>query len=463
MDPHEHETAAFDPAAHHDAPSSMRLPCTGDRIGDKYVITRHLGEGGMGIVFEALHVRLRQPVALKFLKPAALAFPESVTRFEREARATGQLRGPHVAHVLDVDVDSQGLPYIVMELLTGRDLDAEMQLRPGPFPISEAVDYVVQACAGMAEAHALGIIHRDLKPSNLFLAENEEEGTRTLKVLDFGISKMMLVPSNVTSTCVSMGTPLYMSPEQVRSSKYVDQRTDVWSLGVMLYELLAGVPPFSGTATACIAAIIADDVPSLAALRPDVPAGLEAVVAKALQKDANLRYADVHAFAEALAPFALGPLPTFTTVVSRPSYSAVPDEAQPLMSLRPVTPHRPSPSPQVTTTAKIFGKISGKKTRKLPNARMVLAAAVALLCIPVLMLGSRSANATRGLESPSHTLGESASLAMLTKVDLAPTPVAVEESAPRVERSATESPRKVATPAASFVGKQSRKGNPLHL
>ena len=439
----------------------MSLPCTGDRIGDKYVITNHLGEGGMGIVFEALHVRLRQPVALKFLKPAALAFPESVTRFEREARATGQLRGPHVAHVLDVDVDSQGLPYIVMELLSGRDLDAEMQLRPGPFPVSEAVDYVVQACAGMAEAHALGIIHRDLKPSNLFLAENEEEGTRTLKILDFGISKMMQVPSNVTSTCVSMGTPLYMSPEQVRSSKYVDQRTDVWSLGVMLYELLAGVPPFTGTATACIAAIIADDVPPLSALRSDLPAGLEAAVAKALQKDADLRYADVHAFAEALAPFALGPPPTFTKVVSRPSYSAVPDEAQPLMSARPVTHPRPVPVPAVTTTAKIFGNMPRKKTRKL-NARMVLAAGVTLLCIPVLMLGSRSANATRGIESPSRALGESASLAMLTKVDLAATPAPVEESPPRVERS-IESTHKVATPAASSVDKRIRKGNPLHL
>jgi serine/threonine protein kinase len=461
MDPKDHETAAFNPALDHGAPRrSMSLPCTGDRIGDKYVITNHLGEGGMGIVFEALHVRLRQPVALKFLKPAALAFPESVTRFEREARATGQLRGPHVAHVLDVDVDSQGLPYIVMELLSGRDLDAEMQLRPGPFPVSEAVHYVVQACAGMAEAHALGIVHRDLKPSNLFLAENDE-GTRTLKILDFGISKMMQVPSNVTSTCVSMGTPLYMSPEQVRSSKYVDQRTDVWSLGVMLYELLAGVPPFTGTATACIAAIIADDVPPLSALRADLPAGLEAAVAKALQKDADLRYCDVHAFAEALAPFAVGPTPTFTKVVSRPSYSAVPDEAQPLMSLRPVTHPRPLPAP-VTTTAKIFGQIPRKKIRKLPNARMFLAAGVALLCIPVLMLGSRSANATRAVESPSRALGESASLAMLTKVDLAPATVPAEVAAPLVDRS-IESTRKVATPAASSADKRTRNGNPLHL
>ena len=461
MDPHEHETAAFDPAAHNDAPSSMRLPCTGDRIGDKYVITRHLGEGGMGIVFEALHVRLRQPVALKFLKPAALAFPESVTRFEREARATGQLRGPHVAHVLDVDVDDQGLPYIVMELLTGRDLDAEMQLRPGPFPISEAVDYVVQACAGMAEAHALGIVHRDLKPSNLFLAE-DEDGTRTLKVLDFGISKMMQLPSSVTSTCVSMGTPLYMSPEQVRSSKYVDQRTDVWSLGVMLYELLAGVPPFSGTATSCIAAIIADDVPLLSTFRADVPEALVAALAKALQKDVSQRYADVYAFAEALAPFALGPTPTFTTVVSRPSYSSVPDEAQPLMSVRPPSAPRAISTPGVTTTAKIFGKLNKQKTRKLPNARIVLAAGVALLCIPVLMLGSRSANATRAVESPSHTLGESASLSMLTNATLAPTPAAVNESAPRVER-ATEPAPKVTTPAASAADKRIRKGNPLHL
>ena len=275
----------------------------GDTIGGKYRVVRQLGEGGMGLVFEAEHLRLGQRVAMKFLRSDALAMPDAVARFEREARACCRIRGPHIAHVLDVDTDEGGRPYIVMELLRGRDLEAELGSR-GALPLREAVDWVLQACAAVAEAHAAGIVHRDLKPSNLFLSE--ERGTRVLKVLDFGISKIACEDRSdaLTSAGLTVGTPLYMSPEQVRCSRDVDVRTDVWSLGVILYELVAGVPPFMGNTTAAVAAIVADATPSLREARPDVPAGLEHAVLTALAKSAAHRFPSVEAFGAALMPFA---------------------------------------------------------------------------------------------------------------------------------------------------------------
>jgi hypothetical protein len=194
---------------------------------------------------------------------------------------------------------------MVMELLRGRDLEAELRVR-GPFPVAAAVDLVLQACVAVAQAHAAGIVHRDLKPSNLFLTE--EAGKRVLKVLDFGISKITpdadAPPASATSTCVTVGTPLYMSPEQMRSSRDVDGRSDIWSLGVILYELVAGTPPFLGTTTAAIAAIVADAMPSLRRVRPDVPEALERVLVTALAKTPDDRLPTAEALGAALMPFA---------------------------------------------------------------------------------------------------------------------------------------------------------------
>jgi len=167
--------------------TAARIPAAGDVVCGKYRLLRPLGEGGMGVIFEAEHLRLRQSVAIKFLRSEVLALPDALERFEREARASARIRGPHVVQVLDVDTDERGRPYMVMELLRGRDLEAELRVH-GPFPIERAVDLVLQACVAVAQAHAAGIVHRDLKPSNLFLTE--EAGKRVLKVLDFGISKI---------------------------------------------------------------------------------------------------------------------------------------------------------------------------------------------------------------------------------------------------------------------------------
>jgi serine/threonine-protein kinase len=279
-----------------------RSPVLGELVGGRYRLVRQLGEGGMGLVFEAEHVRLRQSVAIKFLRADVLAMPDAIVRFEREARTSCRMRGPHVAHVLDVDTDELGRPFMVMELLRGRDLEAEIRER-GALPVEEAVDWVLQACAAVSEAHQAGIIHRDLKPSNLFLSE--EFGTRIVKVLDFGISKIAVdMEPAVTGVAVTIGTPLYMSPEQVRSSKDVDARTDIWSLGVILYELIAGAPPFLGTTTAAIAAIVADATPGLREMFPQVPAELERLIMTALAKSPDDRFPTAEALAAALMPFA---------------------------------------------------------------------------------------------------------------------------------------------------------------
>ncbi len=257
-------------------------------------------------MFEADHLRLRQSVAIKFLRPEVLAMPDAVERFEREARASARIRGPHVVQVLDVDTwDERGRPYMVMELLRGRDLEAELRA-VGPLPIEAAVDLVLQACVAVAQAHAAGIVHRDLKPSNLFVSE--EAGKRVLKVLDFGISKIAPDAEATTESAASVyftvGTPLYMSPEQMRSSRDVDGRSDIWSLGVILYELMAGAPPFLGTTTAAIAAIVADAMPSLRRVRPDVPEALERVLITALAKAPADRLPSAEALGAALMPFA---------------------------------------------------------------------------------------------------------------------------------------------------------------
>jgi tRNA A-37 threonylcarbamoyl transferase component Bud32 len=282
--------------------SHLALPVAGAVIAGKYRIVRVLGEGGMGIVYEGVHERLAQRVAVKVLRPEIIDHGDLLVRFSREAKAAGQLRSRHAARVLDVDATAEGLPFMVMELLEGNDLDREIEQR-GPLPVVEAVGYVIEACRAMVEAHGRGIIHRDLKPSNLFLAT--EHGERVVKVLDFGISRIDQDDAvRVTSTAVTMGTPLYMSPEQIRSTKTVDARTDIWSLSIILYEALAGRAPFEGSAVAVGAAIVADPVPPLRALRPDVPEALASVIAMGLSKNPADRHADVTAMIAALAPFA---------------------------------------------------------------------------------------------------------------------------------------------------------------
>ena len=277
----------------------------GEIVSGKFRIERVLGEGGMAVVYRAQHVDLDEPVALKFLRPDALLRPDIVKRFQQEARAAVKLKSEHVARVSDVG-EHRGAPYMVMEYLEGANLE-ELVQKVGPLPIDEAVEYVVQACDGISEAHAAHIVHRDLKPANLFVVERGG-GRRTVKVLDFGISKQALTgkvsDTDLAKTSATMGSPLYMSPEQIRSSRDVDRRTDVWALGVVLFELLTSKTPFTGEDfPELMAQVLEQPLRRLSELRPDAPPELEAVVDRCLAKDVGARYQTAAALAVALLPF----------------------------------------------------------------------------------------------------------------------------------------------------------------
>jgi eukaryotic-like serine/threonine-protein kinase len=279
----------------------------GEILAGKYRIEQVLGEGGMGVVVAASDLQLERPVAIKFLLPEFAQNAQAAERFLREARASVKIQSEHVARVIDVGALPNGAPYMVMEYLQGLDLSALVAER-GPLPVVDAVSFVLQACEAIAEAHANGIIHRDLKPANLFLA-NQPDGTTKIKVLDFGISKNTLGGSNtashaLTRTTTMMGSPLYMSPEQMKSSRTVDSRTDIWALGVILYELLAGSAPFNGDTIPELSAKILLEAPaSLCLSRPEIPAALEKVVQRALAKDREDRFRTVGELAMALVEF----------------------------------------------------------------------------------------------------------------------------------------------------------------
>jgi len=279
----------------------------GQVLAGKYRVERVLGVGGMGAVVAAYHVQLDMRVAIKFLLPAVLQSREAIVRFDQEARRAVKITSDHVARVFDVGALENGAPYMVMEYLQGSDLGAFLRER-GPLPFDEAVDFVLQGMEAIAEAHALGIVHRDLKPANLFCIRGAD-GKPFIKVLDFGISKALSPGSGptrhgMTATAAIMGSPYYMSPEQMESSVAVDARTDTWALGVILFELLTGQVPFPGQGLPEICSrIITRPPPPLREHRPDAPEELQTVITTCLEKDRERRYRTVAELAMAIAPF----------------------------------------------------------------------------------------------------------------------------------------------------------------
>jgi eukaryotic-like serine/threonine-protein kinase len=277
----------------------------GDLIAGKYRVERVLGTGGMGVVVAAVHEQIGSRVAIKFLLPHAVVLGEATARFTREARATVQIKSEHIARVLDAGTLESGAPFIVMEFLEGRDL-ARWLGEDGPLAIDQAVEFILHACEALAEVHALGMVHRDLKPANLFVVKGAD-GLDSVKVLDFGISKgtASLGDADMTKTAALLGTPRYMAPEQLRSTRDVDARADLWALGVVLYELLAGRHPFAAETLPELIIQVATERPSpLREVRHDVPPELVAVIERCLEKAILSRYAHVGELAAALAPFA---------------------------------------------------------------------------------------------------------------------------------------------------------------
>jgi serine/threonine protein kinase len=285
----------------------------GSVVDGKYRVDKVLGRGAMGVVIQATHVHLGEKVALKFLRYRAKSGTEDFqSRFKREARVSAKLKNEHITRVIDVGVWKERVPYMVMDYLDGGDL-RELIKSQGPLPIGVAVDYTVQVCVGIAEAHANGIVHRDLKPSNLFLTKRAD-GSDLVKVLDFGISKWRAGEGEIdelTQTGVVLGSPKYMAPEQLFGSADVDARADLWSIAAILYEMLAGRPPFDLPTFTRICAELSTNKPppSLVERRPDVTPELEAVIMKCFLRNPDERTHDVAELAGNLldavqAPFA---------------------------------------------------------------------------------------------------------------------------------------------------------------
>jgi serine/threonine-protein kinase len=281
-------------------------PCPGDILAGKYKVERVLGIGGMGVVVSAADQKLGRTVAIKLMLPQVGASPEVAARFIQEARAAAELQSEHVARVIDVGELEGGSPFLVMEFLRGQDL-ARLLRTEGALPVTDVAGYVLQACEALAEAHSIGIVHRDLKPANLFLT-TRADGSPLVKVLDFGISKLVRPQkpggAGLTKSRTVMGTPLYMSPEQLRSTRSVGPTTDLWSLGCILYELLAGQLAFQADSAEALGALIATGpAPRICEVRPDVPAPLEKVILRCLEKDPADRLGSIAELARALGPF----------------------------------------------------------------------------------------------------------------------------------------------------------------
>jgi serine/threonine protein kinase len=275
---------------------------TGSVLAKRYRIDGIVAEGGMATIYRAWHLLLEQAVAIKVMRPELARVPEAVARFVNEARAAAQVSGPHSLRVIDIGRIENGPPYLVLELLEGEDLRT-MLVQRGPLPIGQAVELTMQACAAVSEAHAHGIIHRDLKPENLFLSR-APNGTRVLKLIDFGISKRLVSAGsdNPTAFGESVGSPQYMSPEQMSAPERVDERSDVWSLGVVLFELLTGATPFQAeTAPIVFARVIGGEPTPLSRFRRKLPKRLEQIVERCLAKAPEQRFHSVAELARALS------------------------------------------------------------------------------------------------------------------------------------------------------------------
>jgi len=352
--------------------SEIRKPVLreGELVAGRYEIESCLGSGGMAAVYRAMHLGLEQPVAIKVVTAALKDVPGVAARFLREARAATRMKSEHVVRVFDVGKTEEGLPFLVMELLEGKDLAElfEESFRPTS---EEAVDLTLQACEALAEVHGLGIVHRDLKPANLFVVRGAD-GLACLKLIDFGISRIDAPLTGadamaITNPDVVMGSPRYMPPEQMESASAVDSRSDIWGLGAILYEMLTGRAPFDGESLFDIYAATVRSPPTAPSrVRHDVPRGLDEVIFKCLEVEPDRRYADVAELAVALAPFGDERAATRADSIARVLEAA---------RLRG-HPGEPRAKPRVDVTPS--ARMRRKKQQQARKRRLVVGAALAL-------------------------------------------------------------------------------------
>ncbi len=359
----------------------------GDILLGKYRVEEVIGIGGMGRVVKASHLYLQQPVAIKILLPQMAESQSTVARFVREAQATVRLRSEHIARVMDVGTMPDGAPFMVMEFLEGFDLNQILR-HHGPQMPQPVVDLILQACEGISEAHALGIVHRDIKPSNFFITRRPD-GSNLLKILDFGISKTPAELSELTGTQTVIGTPTYMAPEQMRTARSTDPRSDIWSMGVVMYQMLAGRPPFEAETYAELVIKVGTEPPT--PLHVAMPPGLDSIVMRCLEKDPANRIQNVGDLARMLAPYASDPLNAqqsaerATRILTSPRNSNMSLASVSMsgggMGLTPVPNATPQSWNHNTKNTSVGGASGQIGTRVTRGGRGWLIAGIATLCV----------------------------------------------------------------------------------
>jgi len=434
-------------------------PPVGAVVCAKYRIERMIGRGGMGTVMLAHHLRLDEDVALKFLNPQAMKKPDVVARFEREARAVVKLKSPHVTRVLDVEVAENGTPFIVMEYLEGQTL-AGLVRGGAALPVELAVEYMLQACEAVAEAHAMGIVHRDLKPGNLFLTTGVD-GSAVVKVLDFGVSKFGNLDKTSGAEIETLpdavvGSPPYMSPEQLRSSKQVDARTDIWALGVVLFEIVTGRMPFAAdNLHEHYTKLMLEDPPMPTQVRADLPAKLDAIVGKCLQREPQDRYANVGELARDLAGLAPERAKASAERVER----TLANQRSARASSRPSLPAPPIAIPPSLHTTNDETKLTApRRARRTARFAMIVAVGAVLAAATFVVTKFRAPAATAptaALTTPVTTATAPATTAAVTVTTTATaTATATSTSSTTSTSTSTSTTTRVRTrPAASHSTK----------
>jgi serine/threonine-protein kinase len=374
----------------------------GQTLGKRYLVRRLIGSGGMGAVYEVEHLVTKRIGALKLLHPRYASVPEVVARFVMEASAAGRIDNPHVVQTFDAGELESGEPYMFMELLTGAPVSALIQRR-GRLRFDEARELVLQAAAGLSGAHAAGIVHRDVKPENLFVCSGERP---FVKVLDFGISKFTRAEGDprLTTEGAPLGTPYYMSPEQVVGQRDLDQRTDVYSLGVVLYECVTGEVPFKAETLPALGIRISQGQYQLASERvSELPRDLDAVIARAMSIDANDRFPDMPALASALSALASAPAVSFAPTLAADSMPPASAAGPPNGPLTTSANARSFPQPAASPTAET-------RVRRGWLISLLVLAAVAALVVAFSTAGRSAApTSSAGPELPSAAARDSSS------------------------------------------------------